>query len=316
MASWKHTLAGCIVILVLAGCSTASYQKQTSKLAEGMSAARDSFQTLSEEDRKSLISHETRASLNDGRMLETPRGECSAAKAGKPTFDCLPRTYDRKTGKAVPFVHTAVAPKGLKLSKVVATYGETLNELAAAKDIAEVKEAAGKVSSAIGNLAKAVEPAAPGAALATSVLSTANWLFGLYLDVRRLEELRSAVKRADPLIAEASNLLAKEAVKLQAGVIVSKGEELRDRRTAINVLRGRDPEQAHKMADSFVADALALDAYGKTDVTEPFFEMRKAHADLLKSLEQPDVNPEEALKRLQSFAEQMIALRDALKKGD
>jgi hypothetical protein len=56
------TVAG----LAVAGCSTASYQKQIGKMADGMSDAKAAFEAASEEERKGYIATQVNRGMSPG----------------------------------------------------------------------------------------------------------------------------------------------------------------------------------------------------------------------------------------------------------
>lgn len=312
--SWICGAAACALV----ACSTASYQKQTAGLSEGLTKAKDSFATLSEEERKAFITSQVRSGLR-GRGISIPD---ACGVAGKPPLvgpkaeiNCVPR-ISTADGKERPIVYVAAAPNGLKLSGLADTYGKGLVELAAAKDVNELKEASGKVTASVSALAVAVGGPVIGTA-AGSVFGMVNWLFGIYADYRRLEQLRHVVEQADPVVKIAADKLADEAELLQASVVTKKAADLNFRQRALERARqtnALDRAKLEAAGEDLVSEALALERYAKTDVRQPFVKMREAHAMLLKSLQNPTADFDAAFTAIQEFGAQIEQVRSAFAK--
>lgn len=300
--------------LFVTGCSTAAYQKQIGTMADGMSDAKAAFEMASEEERKGYVATQVARGMRPGNLIKLGPNCRSAGVeplAGPGSgVDCLPLIHDAQRGET-RLVFRSAAPKGLKYMSLIDDYAKTLVQLAAAQDVAAVKEGEKQVSGAIAAMATAF--ATPAAAVVVGAgLGVFDWFVGLYLDNQRLQELRHVVLEADPVVAKGSDLVAQEARLLQSSILSKRALDLERERAIAYDTTDRAKRQA--AGEAFVAGAIALNDYATMDVGEPFEKMKKAHAELAKALKDPAISPALVFTQLKAFAKSAADLKAALEK--
>jgi hypothetical protein len=291
--------------LSLTACSTSSYQNQASGLAGGLSSAKTAFVSQSEVERKSFIASQVRVGLRSGSSLIVPESCIEGA--------CTP--VISQGGIDHKIVYKPAAPEALELAGALDNYGKALLTLAQAKDIADLKDAAGKASSSASALASAFGGPAIGGVTGAG-LGIINWFVGAYLDYRRFLDLRDIVNAADPSIEIAQDKLGATAKKLQLSVIAKRSEDLKWETTALAHLRqsGADRAKLQAAGERLVQEAIDLQAYAETNVQEPFVKMRKAHATLKNSLNHPSLDPGAAFAAISEFGKSIDAMNTAIAK--
>ncbi len=309
------SLAGLAVAVALVGaCSTASYQKQIGKFADGVSDAKTAFETASEVERQGYISTQVHRGMREGNLIKIGKNcqsQPSEPYAGpKSGVDCAPIIVDRLLGDR-PLAYKPAAPEGLKFVGLLDDYAKALAQLAAAQDVAALKEGEKAVTAAIGSMAGSFGPPGTGAVVSAG-LGIVDWLVGLYLDNQRLQQLRKAVETANPLVAKGSDLVAEQARLMQSSILSKKVADLDVKRSAAYDTHDATKRQA--AGEAFIADSLALNDYATMDVGEPFEKLKKAHADLAKALQNPDVDMSAVFTQLKAFATSASNLKTAIDK--
>lgn len=311
----KPELGVAILVVALVGaCSTASYQKQIGAMAEGMSDARRAFELASEDERKAFVAIQVRRGLRPGNLLKMgPKCHTASSEpivGPKSDIDCLPIVMDRRLGDR-PVIFKPAAPNGLEHMRLVDEYGKTLTELAAAQDVAAVKEAEKRATAAIGAMASAFATP-PAAAAVKAGLAVFDWAVGLYLDQQRLQELRRTVQAADPVISSGAEIIAREAKLFQSSIVEARANNLAHKEAALDDMARGDKRQA--AGEEFVTEAIALNDYAKMDVTKPFKELAAAHSALKEALENPKLDAQAVFAEVSKFANSASNLREALAK--
>ena len=320
-----------LMSLLAAGCSTSSYQQQVGDLSSGFAKVTTSFEGLVEDERQAFVASQAHLGVTSGHLLSLPescRPENIAPpqnKAKPKPVDCRAEISSTATGgkngsRAIVF--TPAAPKGLELAKKLAAYGEALVVLAAAKDVAEVKDGVAKANAAIGSLRAAVSPTGPKEPYG-AITAAVVWAAGKFLDAQRVEQLKDVVGAADPTVAAAADVMAMQARLAQRSILVQRAQLLSHQTNQIAHLRaaaeinkgtGQDIGDAAvtKAADDFVTASLALQTFAKADFGKPFTAMREAHAKLLHSLKNPDLPPDFVFAQLSDFIDQVGKLNAAI----
>ena len=317
MQQFKPLVAVTIGAFALCACSTSSYQKPTSELSAGISTAEAAFVTLAETERTSFISSQVRVGLAAGNSITISEncGPLILDRDGKPAtkVDCTPILT--KHGVDKPMTYDPAAPNAVELATAVDDYGKALLKIAEAKDIADLKDASAKAAAAATTLATTF--GGPGiGAVAGAGLGIVNWLVGAYLDYQRFQDMRSIVNDADPSIEIAHSKLSAIAKLMQESVVTKRSVDIRFETTALAHLRQSTTDRAKLQAagEQLVSDALALQAFANTDVAKPFAKMRKAHAELRESLNNPKVDPGAAFAAISDFGKSVDAMNTAVKK--
>jgi hypothetical protein len=307
--------------IILPACSAPSFQKQVSEFSDVLSKTKASFETLAEEERRTFIATQTRLALQDDYVLGLS-DKCRVGPSRVPltkSVDCRPQLVSRiPGGKSVALDFRPAVPQALKLVSRIAEYGQGLVSLAEAKEISDLKDAVANASAAIVRLHTDVagkDAAQPFGAIATF----ASWTIGKFLDEQRFEKLRDAVHYADPLIGDATELLASQTVRIQRSIIAQKSELLNRDQVELERLRlsaPKDRASIEKAADTFVANAIALQYFAETDVITPFRKMRDAHATLLDALDRPDIPIEIVFGQINEFLDQVDRLKKGIDQGN
>jgi hypothetical protein len=299
--------------VLVAGCSTSTYQKQVSDLSTAFANVQASFDSLSQSEVQAFVAAQTALALKNGNQILIPE-ECSEVRQGPkvPPTNCIPVIYIGATKRTRTLVYKSAAPNASKLAAAVASYGTSLAALAQAQDVSDLNTAVGKSEAAITKLASdANVPAQPLGAVAGFV----GWAVGEYLNELRLQQLRKAVTAADPIVASAASLLAADAAILKRSIVVQKSALLQREQTQLFDMRSRpssDETAVSAAATTLVADATALQTVVGTDVTQPFLSMQKAHSSLLAALENPTISPDFVFSQIGDFVEQASKLKSGL----
>jgi len=308
-----------LLSVAMTGCATApSYQKQVSDLSDAFSKMKSSFDALAEDERQTFVSLRTKKGLREGYLILIP-DKCyqEANGRGRPTtspFDCRPQIVSKATREVVRTIEfSSVVPNATRLAGIIVDYAAGLVSITQSKDIADLKDAVGKAGAAISKLQSDVTGASTSASFG-AITGFATFAIGKLLDAERFELLKGVVESADPLVADAANLLSRDALKFQKSLVAQKSELLSLDNTQLEHLRNENADQATiaKAADSLVASAVALEQFARTDVISPFKKMREAHGALLGGLRNPQIPPEVAFRQISEFVDQIDKLRKGL----
>lgn len=299
----------------LASCSTADYQKQVSDLSTALTNVQSSFDTLSQNEQQAFVASQTALAIQPGYQIAVLNCGLATTASKKAVVSCVPTIYNNKTKRNRSLVYQSAAPNALKLAASVAAYGTSLVTLATAQDVSDLNAAAAKSEAAIDKLA--TDAKIPAAQELGPIGGIVTWGFGLYLNELRLDQLRKIVNEADPVVAHASSLLSQDATLLKNNIIIQKNALLQEEQELIFDMRSTassDKSTILTATNAFVSDATALQSLADTDVTQPFLAMRKAHAALLASLNDPQISVEAVFTQIDSFLQQAATLKAGLEK--
>jgi hypothetical protein len=296
----------------LSGCSTSPYQKQVSDLSTALTNVQSSFESLSQTEQQTFVATQTALALQKGNEILIPPACSEVRPSKKSANNCIPIIHVGSTNKNRSLVYKPAGPNALKLATAVAEYGKGLVTLAQAQDVTDLNAAVGKTEAAVTKLASDAKiPTQQLGAIGTFV----GWAFGEALNELRVEQLRRIVNEADPVIAETSKLLSAEAAILKNNIIVQKSVLVQQEQTLLFDMRAAaSPNQTaiSASANTLISDATALQTFADTDVTQPFIAMRKAHAALLASLNNPQISADLVFAQVDSFLEQASNLKTGL----
>ena len=305
-------IAALLFAIPLADCSTSAYQTQVSDLSSALTNVQSTFNTLSQSEQQAFVASQTALALQKGNQVVIPP-ECSDVRSSKKSaVNCIPIIYVGATKRNRSLVYKSAAPNALKLAAAVAAYGTSLVTLAQAQDVSDLNAAVGKSEAAITKLAS--DAKAPTQQLA-AVGGFVGWAFGEYLNALRFQQLRKIVSEADPIIANASELLSEDASILKNNIIVQKSALLQQEQTSLFDMRAAASPDAVTIlaaANSLISDATALQSFADTDVAQPFLAMRNAHSSLVASLNNPQISPELVFEQVGDFVEQASSLKTGL----
>lgn len=295
----KHALA-LILCAGVAACSTTPYQQPVSQVAAGLASVKTTMANL-ESQRRDVLSNElTLRMMAHGAVLHDP-STClvSAPSSGADQTNCLYEVAYSGGQRAQAIDITDPAPKGMRLAEGLDKYGQGINALAQAQDIADLQKGAAAAGAGIAQVANVINPAAGVAVNAT--VEAATWLFGRISDALRLQTLTTIVCQADPYVQDAKVLLAGEARKLQESVLLGRGVQIDAE--YLNWTRQTGDEAARqKGAAQLINDAMDRRSLAGTDVAAPITKMADAHQKLCQSLKGSKVTIDEAITSATIFA--------------
>jgi len=300
---------------MLAACSAPSHLKQVTELSDGFGKVKSSFDALVEDERKAFIDAQTAVALNRGVTIElAPRCTAGTKRKLSPSDCALLIEKPGATPKKATF--EPAVRNGSALAAQLAAYGNGLVTLTTAKDLPELNDATGKASSAI--LKLAIEAGGAPPEPLTSISTFAVWATNQYLQRRRFEKLRETVRSADPVVAKTAIVLSAQADKLQRNIIDVRANAISDSTNEFNKLKANKPDDfaaQQKLANEIVVMTVSLQSLVKADVVKPFQKMRQAHSELLSSLENPKIAPEEVFSKISDFVDQIEKLKSGIEKG-
>lgn len=225
--------------------------------------------------------------------------------------------------KGAAFPQEKSGPNTAKLMKLLSSYAKGLATIANSKDADAVNEAANKVSAALGSLAKAVSKNSDKLSANVDFVEGAfKWLFGVYVDQKRVNTLAQAITTADPLIKSTGTVLAAQLPTFVKIIMNNKkarldhGLELLDGNLAQLKKGGKNaPASADilKLIQALASESRSLRALAATTPVIAVDKMVEAHAALEKALTDGATDFDVVFARISEFADQIEKLGKALK---
>jgi hypothetical protein len=212
-----------------------------------------------------------------------------------------------KVGAAPDIALGVQTPHMQKLLGAISLYSQSMDELAAAKDLDKAAAATGKVTDGLKSLVNTVYPAGAGAAGAL-VDALAFGAQQLRVQQRRVLMLRLATA-AHPVVAGAAQRLGQEAAQLRGSLLDVRKTRLRQAFKALDAYNpDTDPAKATAARAKLIADvSTAAAAVSQArDIRTDFTSLAHSHQLMLAALRDPRADLTSGVAEAQAF-------QDALK---
>lgn len=296
-----------VVIGLLGACSASEYQKPIEKFAKATGetqSAVDGYNKALVDAKKNFVRNS--AVAEPGLVRPLP-GECTAGAAS-----CRYGHY-RSPNDPNPALLTPERPMA-RLAALMQAFADYANNLSAIAKGTEAGDVEASVQSTGDSLSK-IAALAPGsgsgsgslASYVTPVSAVVGWGLGLYVDSVKLDALKTAVAKADPIIARAGEVGEAEAEQATEAIKAYMRELVSTRSDTYRARRSR--ENLDKLADA----ADAYDAFLREGATPSsvFKDFVKAHADLNSALNSRKVSLADLTKQMAAFqtrAEKLVKI--------
>ncbi len=215
-------------------------------------------------------------------------------------------------------VGDAPQPAANALAMLLKQYSAGLAKVVDADSGAQLDASADALNNALGNFARKVDPNASSGAFASldPITTLFKFAVGNYLDARRLQILKIAVARADPLVAQASQQLSAIVADDQTAIIsyeATRTQALVATVSAIGQPRSAS-ERAAKRATLTLAvdDAAGVQRLVRVDASASIRALADAHHQLALALRQPHAGVATSFESIESFGQQVRDAYDAI----
>jgi outer membrane murein-binding lipoprotein Lpp len=307
--------AAALAALLLSGCSPYEYSNEVSALSTGVdqlsSAVTTGYANLTADQAAQL-----QLAMVDKKLPVTIAKSCFTVKATIDSPPCMLFTLpnhrpitdaDQPQLNVVALTQAKVMPKLQPLS----AYAHALAAITNAADVTAFDAASKRLSGSIGNLAKAADPAAPGAsAIAPAVTNLVLWLVGEKLNQDRFDALHDGVIAADPYVQviaiDIGDLLGTIA-RAREGILTVEAGEL------ASGLGPRLTTAAYTdRLNQGTAVIAKLNGIRQANAADPATALAAAHTKLVAAVKDPSKDYSALLSAVGDFATQAKAVHDAL----
>ena len=308
MGRWvalRTIIASCAGMLV-AACSSASYEAPVAKFAAATDAAEASLAKLNADIGKAYWDVQ-KARLGRGDLLLIEQdGDCNIGSAR-----CRLVIEDRQ-GQRIPYTDRGPLENALEVMAAISAYADGLAAIIAA-DTAQAVE--GHVNTTLGNVQKLAatvaaaggSPAGTGPDFAAPAAQLVNWVVGRYVEKVKLGALRRATAEAAPVIREAAELFGRASFFAVSG---TRSELTARVRTEIDAL---GPTPAPAIIERAAAAARTYDVFLQSDPAAAFKAMAKAHTALADNLADRNVSFASMAAEIERFVTEAEKLVQAAK---
>jgi len=301
-----------VIAVLLCGveaCSTLNYQQPITQFSQGVSNLNSAFNALRVTRDNAAINNLAQSIKQQGTYISLPTGcpiTANPPKEARPG-DCS-WTINYPSGNKLAANVKNHESKPLAFISALDAYGQGLVAISSAQDIAALKAAVAKAGSAISTVSSV---AMPGSGTAVNTIATGfAWLFGEIADAESPKTLVAIVEKADPVIQKATVQLQKSAEQLQAEILNDQQYIIYSEMAYVTNLTKSNSSYSdiNTAAQNVVNDAIAYDKTASNDIGSALVKMQSSHADLLKSLKNPDISFEDAINTASAFAAQASTL--------
>jgi hypothetical protein len=198
--------------LVLAACTTASDEQEVIRaFSTATGTATQALKTYDEATAaRETAKVRTKAVSDPGGVITLDeRGEeCATSSQQCQAFYKAPDDANQQ-----PLTVRTLIPNHIAAANAIAAYAAALKEVADADARPQVGAALDKATAAVGSLANLVQPGSGAGlqAIAGPSASALTWLYGKYQEEVKMNALRDATQKMNPIMQEAAGLFGDEA---------------------------------------------------------------------------------------------------------
>ena len=292
-----------LVVLVgamtLLGCASVADDPTVPAFASVAADSRTAFATARQGEQDAFADQAMLLAVNGGAMSS------AHCLVGPDAID------EARACTAVIMVHGApvdLGPVGDKLAEDadrLAAYGEGLQRLAAARDVADQHSAINALGASAGNIFSLV--GIPGVSALTQVISDV-------VQQVQLQKRRTALSRiaaaTQPAIDALAQKMQTETGLMRVNIILGRADAVRRAQARFVGLAPGDPARADAAGVIFEAASRERAA---AEVTVDFSALPKAHAAMIASLNNPKVSIHAALTEISALSGELRAVAAAFK---
>jgi hypothetical protein len=286
--------------VLLAACGTGDYQKPVQTFAEATAAAQ-----------KSLDGY-VAAVVSQAKEQRAAEAVEHSGKVEVQPDDCMLRgsarcriVYQLDNDPApVPISPESPVSTITALMGSIGTYADGLQAIATSDSAEKAKTSLAATSGSLQNLAKLVESKGSNLeAFAEPAASAAGWIVGAYIDHVRLNALRDATARADPLIGRAVPVFESTAKVIADAAKAPFANAVTDRRTAFK----DNPSDSN--LNGLLTAAADYDAVLTAKPDKVFQSLADAHHELTEALKSDDLNLTAVFAKMETLKSQAEELQ-------
>lgn len=294
------------IVGLLGGCSATQYGKPVADFAKATADARDGLEGYS----STVI--QGQKDLNLGKAVAQPVGvRPHPGDCGPNSPRCRIVLLTRRDDPApLPLSPESPIPNIIKLMSAIAAYAGGLEKIVNSDAAGQVEANVIATGASVARIAELVPGAGPVsfAAYAQPVSALAGWVLGQYVESVKLDALKYAVSRADPVIGASYDALAAVAAQATNEMRTRMAETISSRRDTFRDARTREN------LESVVTAAEAYDALLRSNAAPDavFKDLVKAHADLNKALHGQNVSLASLIEQIGHFQAQAEKLAQVI----
>lgn len=287
--------------LVIAGCSAMDYTKPITTFADATASAETALVELNKKttaEYTAVLSQ--RARTNMRLVVKAADKDCELGSLRcRIVLQSADNSADLTPFPPDPLLENMVAVMG-DIRIYAQNLAALVNDDSAVKAQADVNAALGSIQK-LANTVAAVDGQGAMAvpSFAAPVGNAINWVVGQYANHTKLDGLKDATRKADPVIQRAAKLFQTTAVVAsdpdRAALVASFRTKLD------NYSDNRSDEGNLKAA---VAAAKTYDALLSSESGAAFQKMGEAHAALADALQRPNLSLTDAIAKIQVFADE------------
>lgn len=308
--------------LLCAGCSPYSYSKEVASISDGVNKVAGAFSAGYDnlaEDRAKRV--ETTILDTRPRVLTAP--SCDRVLPPPGGFSpCALYVFGTPEPSLSPAEQTRA--ETTKYIKHLKDYANALAAVTNAADRSAYDAAVAQLSGAIGGLAQAANPVAPGiGAVAPAAVNLLGWLFGTALDQQRYESLRRAVTAVGMPLPDDTNPDPNSPIRVVArtfgkGLLMLKVARLTVLQNEVAALvrglntRGYSDEAYRRRLTETQTTLAVLDALRRSDPIGVTADLADAHDKLVLAINDPGRNYASLIKAVGDFHDKASALQAAM----
>ncbi|QEX24808.1 hypothetical protein FRZ61_47500 [Hypericibacter adhaerens] len=288
-----------ILALSLGGCSASDYSAPIATFADATTAAESALSDLNKTvtgEYTEFLSQQART--NPRLVVKAADNECELGSERCRVAIIDPANPD----KPGIFPPDPLLGNMVVVMHDIDVYAQNLAALvaddSAAKAEADVNSALGSVEHLANTVAKADgKPAGTVPNFATPVGAGVNWLVGEYANQVKLAGLRTATRKADPVIQRAADLFKNAAIFGSDPQRAALVKSFRERIDAY-----QDDQSSETKLNAAVNAAKTYDDLLQSKPGETFQAMGEAHAALTKALNDASLSWPQVFAKIKSFA--------------
>lgn len=301
----RRSAAALLLAVAIGGCTASEYAKPIGDFSKATAEA----QTALADYNKAVMG--AREDFTRNRALK------AASKVAPLPDDCLETSKRCRVALQTPKDRTPLlltpdtpTPRLLTLMAAFAEYAAHLNAIATADEAGAVEANVIATGESLEKII-ALVPGAGASGLsgyAQPVAALIGWGLGLYVDSVKLDALKTAVRKAEPIIVKSEAAFVGTAKLATVAVSTHMSEIVSMRADAFNAKPTREN------LDKYAAAAAAYDAFLQGTSPETVFkDFVQSHAKLNKALNSREVSFSDAIKQIQAFHTRAKKLAKILK---
>ncbi len=308
-------IVGAPLLALLAACSPYGFSKEVSDFDGSVSRLASSLSSAHEALQGDVAASKRRDLVYNQRSVAIPascRQQPGQAKEGD--FPCLVHAVG---GSPLIEDPSPIDPRVTEIVTVLKAYTGSLAAVTKASDRADFDKEVQTLAKSVQSLVSASGIAAPVAPVIGAGINLFGWLVGTALDQKRYEALRKYVNYVDHPLDNGEHpmqLLANELdLKLSALALRRRNQLLKDADALRPMIHHGLPEETYRSRLADLESLLAaVDALRRSDPSGAAQGIATAHAELVKAVNNPNIDLKDLLAALGTLKDKVTALQTAV----